>query len=226
MNLTTSMKRFVHMLLLSAVIALSLTGCGARSADFTHKTYSVDASSITQLMVDARDRAVEVAPSEDDQIHISYAESPTEQWAIEVFDDGTLIVRTQFDKEPSDYVGVKAPQDVRQLRIQVPPRAIAALDIATTNAPISIGAIGSIEDATLDVNGGDIGFDNLEVSHSIQLAAKNGNITGSIVGSYADFSIDCSVKKGSCNLPDHTNGGAKHITLTLNNGDACIDLVQ
>ena len=54
---------------------------------------------------------------------------------------------------------------------------------------------------------------------------KNGDITGAIVGSYDDYAITCTVKKGESSLPEDKEGGSKTLTVSNNNGDIAIDFV-
>ena len=75
-------------------------------------------------------------------------------------------------------------------------------------------------------NGGDISFENLEVGKSLDLVAKNGNISGTIIGSYDDFSIQSEIKKGESNLPDHKDSGEKMLNVSSNNGDVNIEFVD
>ena len=53
---------------------------------------------------------------------------------------------------------------------------------------------------------------------------KNGDITGSILGSYDDYSINCQIKKGETNLPSKKDGGYKQLDVIVNNGDAKIEI--
>ena len=60
----------------------------------------------------------------------------------------------------------------------------------------------------------------------MDLVAKNGNISGTIIGSYDDFSIQSEIKKGESNLPDNKNGGEKTLNISSNNGDVNIEFVN
>lgn len=47
---------------------------------------------------------------------------------------------------------------------------------------------------SLSSNGGDVSFGNLSVGSGLALNAKNGDITGTVVGSYDGFAITSNVK--------------------------------
>ena len=71
---------------------------------------------------------------------------------------------------------------------------------------------------------GNIIFDKLNACSDIVLNVKNGDITGSILGSYDDYSINCQIKKGETNLPSKKDGGYKQLDVIVNNGDAKIEI--
>ena len=62
----------------------------------------------------------------------------------------------------------------------------------------------------------------LSAGNEIALDVKNGNITGAVSGSYDDYAISCTVKKGECNLPASKENGEKKLTVAANNGDVTI----
>ena len=77
----------------------------------------------------------------------------------------------------------------------------------------------NIDNLSLASNGGNLIFDNLEVGNTICLDSKNGDIRGTIIGSYDEYSISCNIKKGESNLPPCKEDGAKNLTVSNNNGN-------
>ena len=77
---------------------------------------------------------------------------------------------------------------------------------------------------TLTNNGGDISFESLGAADAIAVENKNGDITGTIAGSYDDYAIACTIKKGDSSLQEK-EGGTKTLTAINNNGDIDIQLV-
>lgn len=75
-------------------------------------------------------------------------------------------------------------------------------------------------------NGGNIAFESLDVGNTLTLNVKNGNVSGTVVGSYDDFSIQSDIKKGESNLPDTKDGGGKTLHVSCNNGDVDIAFVS
>ena len=70
--------------------ALLTTGCVGR-ADDPYVAGSYSTGQAQEIIMDVRDRRIEVLPSEDDQIHLDYFQNETERYAIELA-DGILTV--------------------------------------------------------------------------------------------------------------------------------------
>ena len=79
---------------------------------------------------------------------------------------------------------------------------------------------------SLSSNGGDVSFGNLSVGSGLALNAKNGDITGTVVGSYDGFAITSNVKKGENTLPDAKEGGEKTLDVACNNGDVEVSFAE
>ena len=58
---------------------------------------------------------------------------------------------------------------------------------------------------------------------AVNLTVKNGDISGTIVGSYDDFAIRTEIKKGESSLPENKDGGEKTLDVSANNGDVNIE---
>lgn len=65
----------------------------------------------------------------------------------------------------------------------------------------------------------------LPAAGGLRLKVKNGDATGTVVGSYEDFAIRAQVKKGRSNLPENKDGGRKMLEVSANNGDVWIEFV-
>lgn len=75
-------------------------------------------------------------------------------------------------------------------------------------------------------NGGNIAFGNLDVGDALYLTVKNGDIAGTVIGSYDEFAIQSEIKKGESNLPDNKDGGEKTLNVSSNNGNVNIEFVN
>ena len=204
-------KISILLILLFGVMAFSLTGC-SNGGTFTEKSYASGANEIEKVMVQASDRELEIGTSEDDQIYVS--------------ENKELVIKLVFNKDWTDYIGTKPSAKYRKIKIRIPDGLISAFSAKTTNENIEVGPLSFTEGVSLNANGGSIVCDRVNVGKTISLTAKNGDIRGTIVGDWDDFSISCTYKKGDCNLPASKEGGDKSLTADCNNGDIDIQFVQ
>ena len=216
------MKKII-LLVLSAVLGSSvLAGCSGSSGSFEAKSYTSD-TQIKEINLDVQDREIEVSLSEDDQVHIHYYESGEEYYDISVSDENVLTMTSASDKDWTDYVGVKASADDRKISLQIPEGFLGNLTLSTTNEDITLSPLAVTGSINLSSNGGNIDFENLDAGSGLTLDAKNGDISGTIAGSYDDFSIQTEMKKGESSLPEQKEGGEKSLNVSCNNGDISID---
>ena len=218
------MKKWVSLMLCFIWGTSVLTGCAGNDESYEKKSYSSMGTQISEVCIDVRDRQVEVTLSADEQIHIDYYENSKEYYDISVCENRVLTMTSVHDKEWTDYIGGKASADVRKISVQLPDSLLKTLSILTTNENISMSPLTLTGDISLSANGGNIFFDELEAGNAITLDVKNGNISGTISGSYDDYAISCTVKKGESNLPSDKRAGNKKLSVTANNGDVTVEI--
>ena len=100
--------------------------------------------------------------------------------------------------------------------------------IAVVAVVAALALMGTIaaQNVSLTVNGGDLSFGKIAAGSSVTLNAKNGNITGTSLGSWDDYAIACNVKKGECSLPENKTGGSKTLSVDCNNGDVAVEIAN
>lgn len=187
-----------------------LAGCSGSDEPFERKEYTADASQVDGIRIDVRDREIEVSISEDDQIHVTYFENSKEAYEVAVSDERVLTIESAGGKDWTDYIGGKPSAENRKILLQIPDALLDTLTLSTTNEDISLPALAITKSINISSNGGNITFGNLEVGSAIYLTVKNGDISGTVVGSYDDFAIQTEIKKGESNLPDNKDGGEKN----------------
>lgn len=220
------MKKIIILLSCLIFSVVCLTGCANSNEAFTQKSYVAESAEITEVCIDVQNRQIEVILSADDQIHIDYFENSKEYYNISVSDSHVLTMTAASDKEWTDYIGGESAVSSRKILLQLPDNLLTALKLSTTNEDISFSALTAIGDVSLSSQGGNIVFDKLNVDNTISIQAKNGDINGSIIGSYDDYAISCNIKKGECNLPASKETGTKTLTASNNNGDIDIEFVD
>lgn len=211
----------------AAVAAFALMGAmsGCTSDEvFTAQTY-VGEGEVRSVSVDVSDRAVELAPSEDGKLRIEYYESEKTSYSISLSEEGVLSVTLDLDQSWTDFVGVQPSAEYRTIRVCLP-QELTDVSVSTTNEAISATGTISAQNVSLTVNGGDLSFEKISAGSSVTLNAKNGNITGTIVGSRDDYAITCNIKKGETSLPESKTGGSKTLAVDCNNGDVEVEIAN
>lgn len=208
--------------ILCIVTGLALfAGCSGEGEEssFAQKNYTADAAQVQAVEINVIDRKIELEPSSDGQITVDYYESDKEAYDIAVNEEGTLTISCKNSKEWSDYIGGKAAEEYRVIRLHIPEGALASLGITTTNEDVSLPAMTLQDSLYVDVNNGNIDLERLDVGSAVSLTAKNGSVTGTIVGGYDDFTVTSDIKKGESNLPKQAGNGQKTLDVSVNNGD-------
>lgn len=193
---------------------------------FTQEKYTSKDAKITSVIVDVRDRDIEVRLSQDNQIHINYFESEKEFYDISVSDGNVLTMSALTNKKWKDYIGKSPVVDVRKISIEIPNSLLTSLVLSTTNKDMILSELTVLDDIILSSNGGNITFGKLDVGSMLKITAKNGNIKGAIAGGYDDFSIDSKIKKGKNNLPALKKDGDKKLEVANNNGNIEIEFIR
>lgn len=219
------MKKIISIVLCLILGSFILSGCSNNSEPFEEKSYTSD-TQIHEINLDVQDREIEVSLSEDEQVHIQYSENSKEYYDISVSDDNVLTMTSASDKQWTDYIGVKPAAEDRKISLQVPDALLENLTLSTTNEDITLSALAVTGSINISSNGGNIAFGNLDVGSALTLNVKDGDISGAIVGSYDDFSIQSEIKKGESNLPDHKDSGEKTLNVSSNNGNVNIEFVN
>lgn len=218
------MKKLLFCMAACAVLALCMTGCSSQQT-FEEGSYCAEGEEVRAVTVDVSDREVLIGASADGQMRIEYSESEKEYYDISLSEEGELTMTLVLDKQWTDFIGTKPAIEDRTIRLYLPDGLLSSLKVTTTNEEIVLSPLSVAGSVALDSNGGDVRFDSVLVGTEASFAAKNGNIVGSLVGGWDDFSISCTVKKGESNLPESKPGGEKSLAVDCNNGDVAIEFV-
>lgn len=216
------MKKTVLILASIILVGFALAGCSDGGESFRKRSYTSH-TKIDEIHLDVRDREIEVSLSDDERIHIECYESRGEHYDISISDESILTVMSASVREWRDYIGVKPAAGYRKISLQIPNALLDALTISTTNGDITIADPTAVKKMRLSANNGDIIFGNLDVGSALDLAVKNGNVSGTIIGSRDDFTIHSKIKKGKSNLRDNPYIGEKTLNVSCNNGNVSIN---
>ena len=219
------MKRILSLAFCFVLASFAMASCSGDSEPFAQKEYTADPAQVAEIVIDVRDRRIDVAVSEDNQIHILYSENNKETYDISLSSQAVLTMTSADSKEWTDFIGGKPSDENRIISLQIPDALLSALTLSTTNEDITLSPLAVTGSVTLSSNGGTIIFEGLDVGTGLSLTVKNGNIAGTVAGSYEDFSNQWEGKKGDSNLPEYKDGGAKTLQVSSNNGDVKVEFV-
>lgn len=209
---------------LTAGILLVASGCGQQDTSaYKEKSFEAPAAEISTVTMDVQDRKIEVIQTAEDTVRLEYAESEKEFYEVTVSDSGMLSMTCKEAKDWKDYVGGKAPQIDRTIKLYLPKKGLQDLTLRTTNEDLTLPQVTVGGKAELLVNNGNIRLAGLGAGSEIKLEAKNGNITGAIKGVYENYSITSKTKKGESNLPEIKEDGMINLSVTVNNGDVNLE---
>lgn len=222
------MRNTTKKLVMSVLIVLPiiLVGCSSDSVTYEEKNYVTPAADVDTITIDVKDRKIEVFQSEDKKIHISYHESEKEFYEIDLSNNQELYMRSASKKKWDDYIGKKAAKENRTIQVWIPKESVENLTLKTTNEDIELPPLSLAGVANIEINNGSIYLDKLAADDAVTLKTKNGDISGSIVGSYDDFAILSKVKKGESNLPANKSKGDQTLKVSVNNGDINLEFIN
>lgn len=218
------MKKIISLVLCFVLGSFVLVSCSNSSEPFEEKSYTSDIQ-INEIKLDVQDREIEVSLSEDEQVHIQYSENNKEYCDISV-SGNVLTMTSASNKEWTDYIGFKPAAENLKISLQIPNALIETLTLSTTNEDVTLSALAVTGNVSISSTEGNIIFGTLDVGNALTLNAKNGDISGTIIGSDDDFAIQSEIKKGESNLPDNKDGGDKMLNVSSNNGDVNITFVN
>lgn len=221
------MKRLTSLsiVIISLLLAYTLTACNHGDI-FTEQAYSSGESIINAIAIYVQDREVAVSVSDDNQVHIDYFDSKKEYFDISISENNLLTMEFLHNKEWWNFIGTKTKQEFRKISLKIPQTLLSSLTVITSNENISLSKIAITNSISLSSNGGSIELDQIDAGKALTMTVKNGNITGTIIGSYDVFSIACEIKKGECNLPLQKSDGEKSLKANCNNGNIKIDFIK
>jgi len=221
------MKKVIVIIMCLTFGAILLMGCSESGEDnFEKKYYTSNGAEIAGLNIDVRDREIKITFSNDNQVHIDYFESDKEYYSIFVSNDKVLHMNAEDSKEWPDYIGGKTTAGNRKIYVQLPAALLKTLFLSTSNGDITLPSLTVTDSISISANGGNTTFDKLNAGNSIIIKSKNGDINGSVKGSYDEYSVESNIKKGESNLPPDKKGGDKILSVSNNNGNTNIDFVS
>lgn len=215
------MKKLLKILNTSLFIfafTMFVTGCSNEKVEVTKEEYTLSSDNVKSINISVKDRAIEVIPTNNDEIKITYYKSDKEFYDIKLTDDKALSMKSASDKYISDYFGIQN-NSIKSITLEIPYFLQSDLIIETTNNDITLPEMEITGEISIKINNGNIILENILGKNTITLSTKNGDISGSLKGTYEDFEIHSNPHKGESNLPKSKTDGYKLLDVSTNNGD-------
>ena len=121
----------------------TLFGGSADSTDYEKKTYSAKAGGVQSIVLDAENKAIEVVPSDTDEIVVDYAQSRDDAYSFS--SEGGVFSMKNTENGNSRSWGFHWGDDAAvKITVKVPSSYGGDFTVNTTNSFISIGTFGHI----------------------------------------------------------------------------------
>ncbi|WP_261376139.1 DUF4097 family beta strand repeat-containing protein [Brevibacillus brevis] len=105
-------------------------------------------------------------------------------------------------------------------------QAVLSKKLETKNDDIILSEVNIKGSVDASLSNGNIEVTKVAVDDALKLKTKNGDITGTVKGSYDVFRISSKASKGKNNLPEDKREGAKTLEVSSNNGDISLEFVD
>lgn len=197
------MKKFLKIFFIIIILILVVLAVYAiffrKPLEMELKDYTVSVQEVTGgININVSNRPIDLVVNESsEEIKIQYSENSKEYYDIQI-DNKVLKMNLISNKDLFDYIGINNSKN-SSIKIEIPKNFLGNMSIMTSNNDIVIPTI--------------------EIQGNLELNINNGNITGSIKGSYDDFSIKAEAHKGKSNLLNSNEGAFKQLNVYTNNGD-------
>lgn len=142
------------------------------SVKYSQKDYS-SLQEITQIEVNDRNMAVDVVPSPDSQVHITYYENKNNTYQISE-NNGRLQVYKNV-KRASNWLSFGVNLQRVHLTIQIPANFAGSIDLSSTNSKIWVSGV-SAKDLTINTTNGVIDIEQLAVAENLVCDTTNAKI--------------------------------------------------
>lgn len=166
---------------------------------FVEKVYEAESASIDSIHVTDRNNAIEVYPSSDGKLRITYYESNRIEYDIEE-SANQLRMKVEDNKKWYDYIHFGWWYDDDEnidMKIEVPEQMAAQLNIETSNARINVEDVMLKENCLFHSSNGRIELSSVSGDAVMELETSNGKV---ILSDVKGKEIEADTSNGSVEL--------------------------
>ena len=126
------------------ILVFTLFGC-SNGGTFTEKSYSRGENEIKKITIHVEDRELEIGASKDNQVYIDYFDGEKEYLDISVSKTKELTITMLYNKNCTDFIGIKSSAKYRKIKVKIPDNFIASFSASTTNENIKVSPLSFTE---------------------------------------------------------------------------------
>ena len=146
---------------------------------FVEKVYEAESDSIDHITVENRNNGIQIFPSTDGKLRITYYESKKGTYSIEESGD-ELQIKAENHKKWYDYISIgcwwEDGEENIDMKIEVPEQLAAEMEIETSNAPIDVKDVILKENGEFHSSNGCIQLSNVKGDAVVDLETSNADL--------------------------------------------------
>lgn len=209
------------------------------STNWTQKNYDTTAEGITALSLDDLNNSIELLPSSDNSIHITYYESDKDIYTI-TNQNGKIDMQYDDLRKWYEYF-FNFNINFKKVTIELPADYNGTLDLHTTNGSITANDMTNLLETRLSTTNGSIEVSGLTVNDNLVLKTNNGNV--SIKDAFVSDDLELGTVNGRVTAENTSAGsadlhsvngrvsaeklvGKEFITMDSTNADILLDMVD
>jgi DUF4097 and DUF4098 domain-containing protein YvlB len=179
-NLVVTGSALLVVGLAMCLIAFATTGFDVRQLDsqkgeFEQKQYVVSADTVKALRISDENDAIELTPSADGNVTITYYESKFDRYEVGVDESGLLNMRYVNGRKWYEYIQIQWMRPFTKITVSMPANFGGDMTLSTVNGSITAGGftVGGVEAATTN---GNVQLKDFSASGAAAVSTVNGQI--------------------------------------------------
>ena len=210
---STTVLKIALILVIAGILlfgtAVALAGGDLRKfstvEEYMEKNYTVNAAKISSLVVSDIDNGINIQPSPDDEIRITYYENRKKSYDINISASGELSVICRSDMKWYDYIGIfNSDWYNTTVTILIPESLSAEVKLNTSNGRIDVENV-NVDKFYAKTSNGSINLESVYIDGPVSLTSNNGRVSVNNTSSAGHFEIDTS--NGAIKVENLTAGG-------------------
>lgn len=146
-----------------------------QTTEWTEKKYETSAEGITEFTLDDMNNSIDLLPSTDESIHVTYYESEKDVYTI-TNENGKIKIKYDDLRHWYEYI-FNFNLHFEKITIELPADYSGELNLHTTNGSITASDMTSLMETRLTTTNGSIEVSGMTVSENLVLKTNNGSVS-------------------------------------------------